>query len=121
MSTNASPLTAEQLAELRTELTRELERLERSLRSTAEGARPVQADQTTMGRLSRMDALQSQQLASDLLGREQTRRAQIVDALERMDRGTYGMCTACGQPIAYGRLLVVPEARTCAACGARAR
>lgn len=118
---NSPPvLTPEQIEELRTELVRELARLERSMATSAEAARPVQLDQTSVGRLSRMDALQNQQLTANLHGREQTRHAQIVDAIARIEAGTYGTCLTCGQPIAFGRLLVFPEARSCAACGARA-
>ena len=112
-------VTPEQVEELREELLRERARLERTMKSTAEGARPVEADQSTMGRLSRMDALQQQSLVADLHSREQARHAQITDALERIDQGTYGICAACGNPIPYGRLLVFPEARMCASCGAR--
>ncbi|MBK6487860.1 MAG: TraR/DksA C4-type zinc finger protein [Gemmatimonadetes bacterium] len=35
-----------------------------------------------------------------------------------MDEGRYGGCATCGGALPYGRLLVMPEARTCAACGA---
>lgn len=112
-------VTTEQIEELRTELLRERARLERTMKSTAEGSRPVEADQSTMGRLSRMDALQQQSLVADLHSREQARHAQITDALERIEQGTYGLCATCGRPIPYGRLLVFAEARTCAGCGAR--
>jgi len=112
-------VTSEQVEERREELLRERARLERTMKSTAEGSRPVEADQSTMGRLSRMDALQQQSLTADLHSREQARHAQITDALERIDQGTYGVCSSCSNPIPYGRLLVFPEARTCATCGAR--
>jgi RNA polymerase-binding transcription factor DksA len=44
----------------------------------------------------------------------------VVDALARLDDGSYGICAACAQPIPYGRLLVMPETRHCVGCGARA-
>jgi DnaK suppressor protein len=112
-------VTPEQVEELREELVRERARLERTMKSTAEGSRPVEADQSTMGRLARMDALQQQSLTADLHSREQARHAQIEDALERIEHGSYGFCSTCSHPIPYGRLLVFPEARTCATCGAR--
>jgi DnaK suppressor protein len=112
-------LTDDERAELRAELMRELARLERTMPTSRDAARPVSLDQTAVGRLSRMDALQNQQMSVDLHSRNEARHAQIIDALARMDAGTYGSCSHCGQPIPYGRLLVFPEARACAACGAK--
>lgn len=113
-----APLTPAQLAELRTELERELARIDRSMEASREAAKPVELDQTSVGRLSRMDAIQNQQLSADLHSRQESRQALIVDALDRMEKGTYGNCMRCGRPIPFGRLLVFPEARSCAACGA---
>lgn len=41
---------------------------------------------------------------------------QIERALERMDEGTYGICTRCGQPIGEGRLEAMPAAELCITC-----
>ena len=40
----------------------------------------------------------------------------IVAALERLDRGEYGMCAECGEAIAPARLQVLPEVQTCVRC-----
>jgi RNA polymerase-binding transcription factor DksA len=45
--------------------------------------------------------------------------AEISDALERMDAGTYGLCEDCGSPIPGERLVALPAARFCVACQAR--
>lgn len=42
--------------------------------------------------------------------------AMVERALQRLDRGTYGDCAQCGEPIALQRLLVLPAAERCAAC-----
>ena len=110
-------LTADQLLELRHELERELQRLRRSMGTTGEAARPVELDQTTVGRLSRMDAIANQAMQKDLHAREQSLEVRLVEALRRLDAGTYGTCVACGADVPYGRLLVMPEARHCPACG----
>ena len=104
------------LADLRTELERQQERLERSMSVTEEAVRPVELDQCAVGRLSRMDSLQNQQMSKNLQDREQARHAAIRTALERMDRGEYGICVDCGDPIQPGRLFVVPEIAHCPAC-----
>lgn len=48
-----------------------------------------------------------------------TRVHQVDEALERIDEGTYGVCTVCGQPIDSGRLEVRPLSVTCVDCAAR--
>ena len=40
----------------------------------------------------------------------------IEEALVRMDKGTYGICRDCGEPIAAARLLAIPWTRVCIAC-----
>lgn len=44
------------------------------------------------------------------------RVTQLTAALERVARGDYGRCDACGRPIEAGRLAAIPEARTCREC-----
>ena len=110
-------LTAEHLRELRAELDRQLAKLERSMAVTDEALRPVELDQTAVGRLSRMDSLQNQGLTKNLRERETVKLALLREALKRMDAGEYGICTACGTTIPFERLFVFPETPECAACG----
>jgi len=44
----------------------------------------------------------------------------VTRALAKLDEGTYGVCDACGEPIAPGRLKVAPESVLCIACARRA-
>ena len=41
----------------------------------------------------------------------------ILEAISRMRTGTYGICTACRDPIPFSRLLAIPETTTCMGCG----
>jgi DnaK suppressor protein len=111
-----SSLSAEHLQDLRSELERQLARLTRSMQVTDEALRPVELDQTAVGRLSRMDSLQNQSLSKGLREREVVRLSQIRAALERLDQGRYGVCTECGGAIPFERLYVFPEAPECADC-----
>jgi DnaK suppressor protein len=45
--------------------------------------------------------------------------ADIDQALERLDAGTYGRCIACGTPIPAERLEAVPWAALCVPCSAK--
>ena len=51
-------------------------------------------------------------------------RAELVDierALSKLERGSYGVCEACGGSIGRQRLTAIPEARVCLACAAQAQ
>ena len=112
-----SHLTEAQLEQLREELERQLAKLERSMTVTDEALKTVELDQSAVGRLSRMDSLQSQGIAKGLREREMIGLALIQEALRRLDAGTYGVCTGCGDEVAFERLLVFPESPTCVSCG----
>lgn len=117
MARESVPVPPDLLEELRGELQSQLRRLERSMRTTDEASQPVELDQQAVGRLSRMDSLQNRHLTRNLQEREQVRHAALVRALERMEEGTYGRCTRCGDPIPPGRLLIYPETEHCSPCG----
>jgi len=55
-----------------------------------------------------------------LLGTEGHILAEVNAALDRIGRGTFGRCEACGHAITRARLDAIPYARHCIACAARA-
>lgn len=116
MTSGRSELSREQLAELRGELERTLARIERSLKLNG-GGRTTELDQSAVGRLSRIEALQNQGLTKNLHERERRQLELVIEALARIDAGTYGLCDDCGSGIRFERLLVFPETRTCSGCG----
>lgn len=112
----ASHLSDGQRETLRREILRQLEKLERSMRVTDEGLRPVELDPGAVGRLSRIDELQNQALTKNLREREQLKLGGLLQALRRLEAGEYGLCTECGGEISVDRLLVFPETSTCVSC-----
>jgi DnaK suppressor protein len=87
--------------------------------ATEAGRKPVELDQTSQGRLSRLDAIQVQEMA---LEQERRRKAGIVRidaALKRMEEGEYGACVSCGEDIATARLDNNPAVPTCIACASK--
>jgi DnaK suppressor protein len=112
-----SHLSPDQIVDFRAEIERQIVRLEKSMAVSDEATATVELDQAAVGRLSRMDSLQNQSMATNLAERERARHAQLRAALERIDAGTYGVCDDCGGPIAPGRLFVFPETITCGGCG----
>lgn len=66
---------------------------------------------TLSGEWQRVDALRRARLAE---------RAEVAEALRRVDDGTYGICVRCGQPIPAARLEARPMATMCVACASLA-
>lgn len=95
--------------------------LEQASRSAAGNRAPVDLDQTSIGRLSRMDAMQVQAMAVATEGRRMAAIRRIDHALARLDAGTYGVCVVCGEDIAPKRLDLDPAVPTCLDCTAGRR
>jgi DnaK suppressor protein len=92
---------------------RELQQLD----SDSDQARnPVTLDQTSVGRLSRMDAMQGQAMAEATHQRRLAELRRIDAALRRLEHGDYGQCLACEEPIPEARLAFDPTATLCIAC-----
>ena len=85
-----------------------------------EAAAVVELDQTKVGRLSRMDAMQAQAMAqASEQRREQTLR-RIEAALKRIDDDEYGYCLQCDEAINPKRLEFDPTVTLCIECANKA-
>lgn len=82
----------------------------------ADDRETVTLDQQSIGRLSRMDALQRQAMAEANARRIDNERRRIQAALTRIKEGEYGYCTECGEEIATARLKSDPSLPTCLSC-----
>jgi DnaK suppressor protein len=76
----------------------------------------VTLDQSMVGRLSRIDALQAQQMAQEMARRRQIQLQKIDSALRRMDAHEYGNCLICDEEIAIARLEFDPACTRCINC-----
>lgn len=79
-------------------------------------AATVMLDQSSVGRLSRMDALQQQAMAQNNRQRAELELRRIEAALVRCSDGSYGHCVRCEEPIDPRRLEFDPAAPLCLAC-----
>ena len=77
---------------LRTQLTGLVAELEHTLRASAESAAPVVLDQSSVGRLSRMDAMQQQAMAKATRHKAQLRLTQCKAALSPRSTATSTAC-----------------------------
>jgi DnaK suppressor protein len=90
--------------------------LERVSESADESRRTVELDQTRQGRLSRIDALQGQEMSKAAERRRQLELKRIESAFQRMRDGEYGYCVTCGDEIALKRLQADPTTPLCIDC-----
>ena len=84
--------------------------------SAESGRRPVELDQQSVGRLSRMDAMQVQAMEIEAERRRLERIRRIDATLARIDRGEYGACVRCGDDMDPKRLALDPTTPLCADC-----
>ncbi|MEM7404549.1 MAG: TraR/DksA C4-type zinc finger protein [Pseudomonadota bacterium] len=84
--------------------------------TAADAGATVELDQTRVGRLSRMDALQAQAMARESNRRREVELKRIDSALARLDAGDYGFCLRCDEPIAAARLEFDPSVPLCVRC-----
>lgn len=95
-----------------------LTRLESDLRAAlgeTDRADTVDLD-LPIGRLSRMDALQQQEMAKAEKALKKRRLLQVEAAKERLADDEFGWCCSCGEAIAFRRLRARPEVPFCVRC-----
>ncbi|MAS91795.1 MAG: molecular chaperone DnaK [Verrucomicrobiales bacterium] len=108
-------LTADELIDLEEIISEEIDRIrEESEKSKTE--REAISPDVSIGRLSRLDSMQMQEVAKEAERRREERIGKLELALDRLDEGTYGRCEGCGEDIEFERLKVTPEAVRCSAC-----
>ncbi|MFO7764793.1 MAG: TraR/DksA family transcriptional regulator [Pelovirga sp.] len=92
--------------------------LEQLLSDSAASSRPVDLN-LSIGRLSRVDALQQQAMAKANREGHQRRLVLVDAALMALKQGHYGLCRSCEEPISVKRLAARPETPFCLECQAR--
>lgn len=106
----------EDLEALRHKLTARQRELDELSRMSTQQREAVELDQSSVGRVSRIDAIQNQEMALANARTRQAEQQRIIAALNRIKDGDYGCCIACGEDIAPRRLASDPSVATCIAC-----
>jgi DnaK suppressor protein len=108
-------MTAEELAPIKKAIEIRMTELTSILKTETEDTKPIAPD-VSIGRLSRLDSMQMQQMALEQRRRKESELQQLKNALKRMEDGSYGTCMMCRQPIAPARLEAQPAAILCIHC-----
>ena len=78
--------------------------------------RTVELDQQSVGRLSRMDALQSQAMAQAQQRRRDVLKSSLISALQRLEDEEFGCCVDCGDEVEEARISASPVIMKCMSC-----
>ncbi len=93
-----------------------LNKLEQEIVQAKASSATVELDQSSQGRLSRMDAIQQQEMALSHLNRLHTEQRKLQAAIARFHDGSYGICCRCGEDIDPQRIKADPAAPFCSDC-----
>jgi DnaK suppressor protein len=111
-------LSSTELAELQADLLSLQADLRVTLADEQGRSDTVDLDQP-IGRLSRMDAMQQQEMAKAERRRAERRLERVVVSLEAIEDEEYGWCGDCEEPIGYRRLKARPDSFFCLDCSAK--
>ena len=97
-------------------LREEMLALREASKDTEANRKPVALDQQSVGRLSRMDALQQQAMAAAQDARRHGRVRAIEAAIRRLENEDFGWCNVCGEFIDLRRMEIDPAMMRCRSC-----
>lgn len=101
--------------QLRQHIHQEQEKVRGDITSLAGKIEPVAPD-NAIGRITRMDAINSKSINEAKLRDARSRLVLLDHALSKIDQPGFGLCVSCGDPISLPRLQFMPESRFCIDC-----
>jgi len=107
---------SEKIVQFRQQLLTLKDELIEALATTANDIKPVVLDQAAVGRISRVDAMQMQQMALESSRRRERQLILVDQALNRLEKQIYGICVDCDEDINIRRLEIDPTAIRCIKC-----
>lgn len=101
--------------EVKEKLKAEISKTEKQILEYRELTQPVEPE-NAIGRISRMDAINNKSVTEAALRKADKKLASLKEALSLIDDPAFGICIKCGDPIPLGRIMFMPQARTCVKC-----
>lgn len=102
-------------AEIKSIIEAEIQKTENHIAEYKELTKPVEPE-NAIGRISRMDAINNKSVIEAALRKAKDKLHKLNLALTKVDDDDFGVCVRCHKPIPLGRILIVPQARSCVAC-----
>lgn len=101
--------------EIRQKINSEIDKTEQLIVTYQEMTRPVAPD-ASIGRISRMDAINNQSVTEAALRQAEDKLGKLKYMLSKLGSDDFGICLKCKTPIPVGRLLIRPESLYCVNC-----
>ncbi|MCY1723234.1 TraR/DksA family transcriptional regulator [Prolixibacteraceae bacterium Z1-6] len=101
--------------EIRAKIEVEIRKTEESIAEYKELTQPVEPE-NAIGRISRMDAINNKSVTEAALRKAKDKLEKLYFALSKLDDDDFGLCVKCRCPIPLGRILLMPQSRTCVKC-----
>lgn len=101
--------------ELKEFLEEEIEILKRDIQRYKEASKPVAPD-NSIGRLTRMDAIQSKSINAAALTKARNQLNNYENALLRIYDDNFGICKKCKNEIPIERIMAMPGTSLCTNC-----
>ena len=101
--------------EIKIQITSEIEKTEKLIQEYTELTKPVEPE-NAIGRISRMDAINNKSVIEAALRKTKDKLEKLKFALSKVDDDDFGLYIKCKKPIPLGRVLIMPQARTCVNC-----
>ncbi len=108
-------LKREDKKELKKKIVEDIELLKKRIEDTESFSEPVAPD-NSIGRLSRMDAINNKSIFDASLRNNRNRMTLLKNALNNIDESEYGICRKCRRQIPLERLKIRPEILFCTTC-----
>jgi DnaK suppressor protein len=108
-------LSAEQLSDLAKRFDEEIALLTVQLEELVEFTKPI-APENSIGRISRMDAINNKSINDDALIKVKQRLKRLDRQRDKINDKSFGQCIKCGSDIVFGRLMYIPETTVCVDC-----
>ncbi|SEP42952.1 TraR/DksA C4-type zinc finger protein [Nitrosovibrio sp. Nv6] len=98
------------------DLEERLQSVIKAIDAGSEDQQSIALDQSKVGRLSRMDALQQHAMSLGFVETLMREKRRLEAALARMERSDFGICCKCGDYVQRERLEVDPAVPFCGEC-----
>ncbi|MEQ9363673.1 MAG: TraR/DksA C4-type zinc finger protein [Leptospirales bacterium] len=108
-------MSPEEKTQLKAKIEADLEALRADIVGLEEATQPIAPD-VSLGRLTRMDAIQNKSVSEAALSESLVKLEKLKAALKNLDAPNFGLCEACGRTIAPARIEYMPETTTCVDC-----
>ncbi|EDZ61144.1 putative transcriptional regulator, TraR/DksA family [Sulfurimonas gotlandica GD1] len=108
-------MTKEQRQKIKEKIIQDLDAMQKEIDELQDKIKPIAPD-CSLGRLTRQEMMQEQQVNEHALHEAQIRVNKLKYAIQKIGKDGYGICAECEEEIIFGRLMLLPESTHCVAC-----